>query len=115
MGSLAIASGRVYPGVPTSMDDEKQHRTLIATALNNVLRGKLLPTAVVTLADGAATTTLTNPAIGANSLVLLMPTTAHAAAALVSIYFDTFLKGSCKINHVNDADTDKTFTYLVIG
>lgn len=115
MGSLAQASGRIYPGVPTRLDDKDNHLYLIAVAVNNLLRGKILPLGTVTLTANAASTTLSTPNIGANSAVLLMPTTANAAGALATTYFDTFAEGSCKINHANNAQADKTFTYVVLG
>lgn len=113
MGSLATQSG--YPGVATWDDDEKRHRRQIAVVVNNLLSGKMNNTGDLTITANAATTTLTNPRIGANSTILLMPTTANAAAALGGIYFTAFDKGSCTVNHANNAQTDRTFKYAVIG
>lgn len=115
MGSLAQASGRRYLGVETENADQTVWLTKIASVLNNVLSGKMNNTGTVTLAANAATTTLTDSRIGANSVVLLMPTTANAAAALATTYFDTFADGSCVINHANNAQADKTFSYTVTG
>jgi hypothetical protein len=115
MGSLAQASTRMYQGVPATLDDEKQHRYLMAVALNNVLRGKVLSTGSKTLTANAATTTLSDPNIGANSVILLMPKTANAAGALATTYFTALDTGTCTINHTNDAQTDKTFNYVVLG
>lgn len=115
MGSLALASTRMYFGVPLFNEDEAAHRRVIAVVLNNVLQGKLNNTGTLTQAANAATTTLTDPRIGANSAILLMPRTANAATALVFTYFDTFTDGSCVVHHANNAQTDRTFTYAVIG
>ncbi len=115
MGSLALASGRIYPGVPTYLEDEKEHRRLMAVVINNILKGKMLPTGVLTLTANVASTTLTDSAIGPNSQIDLMSTTANAAAALSSLYFTARTDGSCTVNHANNAQVDRTFNYTVIG
>ena len=115
MGSLAQASGRQYLGVKPSNDDHALWLTEIARVVNNVLKGKLNKTATVTLTANAATTTLTDSRIGANSVICLMPQTANAAAALGTTYFNTFLNGSCVINHANNAQVDKTFSLTITG
>lgn len=115
MGSLALATGAGYPGVKPFDEDEARHRREIAGVLNNALQGKLNNTGSLTLAAGAATTTLTDKRIGANSVILIMPTTAHAAAELATLYFTAFVKGSCTVNHANNAQVDRTFKYAVLG
>lgn len=115
MGSLATASGDGFPGVSPFDDDEKRHRRQLAIVVNNVLSGKMNNTGTLTIAANAATTTLTDSRIGARSVVLLMPTTANAAAALVNIYFSAFGDGSCTVNHANNAQADRTFRYAVVG
>lgn len=115
MGSLATATGAGYPGISTFDGDESQFRRQVANVLNNVLSGKTNNTSSFTVAANAATTTLTNSRIGANSVILLMPTTANAAAALANVYFTGFLEGSCTVNHANNAQADRTFRYAVIG
>lgn len=115
MGSLAQASGRQYLGVKTSSDDHDAWLIEVTNVLNNVLKGKLNNTSTVTLTANAATTTLTDSRIGANSVISLMPTTANAAGALATTYFNTFLDGSCVINHANNAQADKTFSLTITG
>jgi hypothetical protein len=113
MGSLATTGA--YPGVAPFDEDEAKHRRQLAVVVNNLLRGKMNNTSTFTLAANAATTTLTDSRIGANSTILLHPTTANAAAAMATTYFSAFLKGSCTVNHANNAQVDKTFRYAVIG
>lgn len=115
MGSLAQASGRRYHGVEPSNDDHDAWLSKIASVLNGVLSGKLNNTGVITLTANAATTTFTDSRIGANSVIGLMPTTANAAAALATTYFNTFANGSCVINHANNAQADKTFSFTITG
>ncbi len=115
MGSLALASTRMYLAVSPFNEDEAAHRREIASVLNNAMQGKLNNTGTMTQTANAATTTLTDPRIGANSAILLMPHTANAAAALAVTYFTAFADGSCTMNHANNAQVDKTFTYVVVG
>lgn len=113
MGALATAGG--YPGVSPFDDDEARHRRQLALVANNLNAGKMNNTGTLTVTANVATTTLTDPRIGANSTILLMATTANAAAALANVYFDTFVKGSCTVHHANNAQTDRIFKYAVIG
>lgn len=115
MGSLAQASGRRYLGVESANQDQGAWLAKIAAVLNGVLAGKTNNTTTVTLTANAATTTLTDSRIGANSVICLMPTTANAAAALATTYFNTFADGSCVINHANNAQADKTFSVTITG
>lgn len=115
MGSLALASGRGYPSVEPFNDDEKAHRRSLAIVLNNAMQGKLNNTSSFTVTANAATTTLTDNRIGANSVILISPTTANAAAALTNVYFSGFSDGSCTVNHANNAQVDRTFSYAVFG
>ena len=115
MGSLATAAGKGFPGVSPFDDDEKRHRRQLAIVVNNVLAGKTNNTGSLTITANAATTTLTDSRIGANSVIVLMPTTANAAGAIANIYFTAFVEGSCTVNHSNNAQVDRTFRYAVIG
>lgn len=115
MGSLATAAGKGYLGVSPFDDDEARHRRQLASVLNGVLAGKTNNTSSFTVTANAATTTLTDSRIGAGSVILLMPTTSNAAAALVTVYFTAFANGSCTVNHANNAQADRTFRYAVIG
>lgn len=110
MGSLAQASGRRYDG---AFDPEDIDKLLEVT--NNILAGKLNNTGTITLNANAATTTMTDSRIGSNSMISLMPTTVNAAASIANIYFTTFIKGGCTINHANNAMVDRTFVYTVTG
>lgn len=115
MGSLALAAAKGYPTVSPFDEDEARHRRQIAEVVGNLMNGKSNNTGSVTLTANAATTTLSDARIGANSTILLMATTANAAGALATTYFDNFLDGSCRVNHANNAQADKTFRYAVIG
>jgi len=115
MGSLSQSTGAGYLGVKTFDEDEARHRREIAGVLNNVLSGKLNNSGSLTLTANAATTTVSDQRIGSNSVILLMPTTANASAALGGLYFDTFDNGFCTAHHANNAQTDRSFRYVVFS
>lgn len=90
----------------------------IANAANAALNGKINSFGTVTLTANAASTTVTDPRVGVNSAVFLMPQTANAAAALASTYIapaNHVNKTRFAITHANNAQTDKTFFWLLIG
>src|SRR5215472_9338815 len=82
----------------------------IAQTVNQLVRGKLNASLGVTLAANSATTTLTDPRIGAFSAVEFVPQTLNAAAELASgnLYVSNLSSGaagaggSCTINHSNN-------------
>lgn len=76
-----------------------------------LFQGKRNSHSEVTLAAGAATTTLTDPLIGADCHITFTPTTANAGAAGVTYY--TRAAGSATLHHANNANVDRTFTYDV--
>lgn len=103
--------------VPREWVSGPEHRARIADSLNNAIKGKLNCTGSVTLTISSATTTLTDIRIGLYSVILLMPTTANASAEIGNgtIYFGTPGNGTVTINHANNAQADRTFTYAIIG
>lgn len=82
---------------------------------NGVLNGKINATGSVTLTASSATTTLTDRRIGASSVILFMPTTSNAAGALSGLYVTARIEGQATLNHANNAQTDKTFSYAIFG
>lgn len=87
----------------------------IVERINMLLAGKMNAVTTVTLAAGAATTTLTDSRIGGQSIILLSPRTASAAAAMAAVYVSAKAKGSATLTHGNTADVDRTFDVLIIG
>lgn len=85
------------------------------TFIVNALVGKANNVSTVTLAANAATTTLTDPRLGAFSVITFMAQTANAAAVAASIYVTGQAKGAATIHHTNDANTDKTFGIAIHG
>ena len=86
----------------------------VVAVLNAVLRGKLDCTGTVTLAAGATSTTITDSRIGIGSVLLLMPKTASAAAALATTYV-TPGDGAAVVTHANAPTLDRTFGVAILG
>lgn len=106
-----------FPRAPRTHSDSKTHRQILADRINNTIAGGLNVTGEVTLTANAATTTLTDTRLSAFSAVIFTPKTANAAAEQGNgtIYVSAYIKGSCTITHANNAQTDRTFRYVIIG
>lgn len=116
-GFSAVPTNGTQPKGLTESADTKWVRR-IADAVNLLLRGKMNAVLSVTLAANAATTTVLDARITVKSALVLEPLTAHAASALYEspyILPSSQNNGSVLLNHVNDANTDKTFNLLIIG
>lgn len=85
--------------------------------ISAALRGKTNNRGEITLTAGAATTTLTDEKIGADSVIALQAMTANAAAEIGAgtLYFSAMTGGAATITHANNAQTDRTFRYTVTG
>lgn len=80
-----------------------------------LLDGKDNATGTVTLTVSSATTTLSDPRIGAQTKVILVPTTANALADVPYQTFPNTTEGQATLNHANNANADRTFGYLLRG
>lgn len=116
---MAIVSPRgtqyTSPAVPLVWSDESEHRRKIAEGTERALEGKIRSTGTVTLTASSATTTLSDIRIGSQSVILFMPTTANAAAELATMYVSARTDESATITHANNAQTDRTFGYAILG
>ena len=84
----------------------------ISRVVNNILDGKVNSTGSVTLTNSSATTTLSDDRIGADSVILFMPTTSHASSE--NIHVTARQKGQATLNHAN-ASTTRSFDYVIFG
>jgi hypothetical protein len=85
----------------------------VAEVVNNAVNGKTNNTGIVTLAASTTTTTLNDERLGFDSVVLLSPLTANAAAQ--NPYISTKAKGSVVITHTSVASADLNFDYIIVG
>lgn len=102
---------------PLRHPQEEEHRYQLALAMRRLFDAKVNTVSTVTLTANAATTTITDNRIGANTIAVLVPTTANAAAALATTYqtLPNAANGSAVLNHASNAQSDKTFGVLLIG
>lgn len=89
----------------------------LAQVVNSLRDGKVNSTGTVTLTANAASTTLSDVRIGRTTKIMLTPTTANAATALSTTYvtYPNANTEAAVINHANNAQTDRTFTYVLLG
>lgn len=89
----------------------------IVNAHNRACEGRTDNYAAVTLEAGQAMTTLTSQYLSENSVIVLSPRTANAAAELAAggCYISAKGNGSCTITHANNAQTDREFDVAWIG
>ena len=85
----------------------------VAEVVNNSMNGKTNNTGSVTLAASSTTTTLNDERLGFDSVILLSPLTANAAAQ--SPFISTHAKGSAVITHTSVAHADLLFAYIIVG
>ena len=99
----------------TQGDPDRQARES-ARVVNLINSGRLNCSASITLAANAATTVIQDVRLSIQSAILLMPTTAHAAAEIASgNLWIVCAAGTATLNHTNNAQTDRTFTVVLLG
>lgn len=89
----------------------------MASAINNLFQGKSDAAGSVTLGASVATTDVTDPRVGADSVITFMPKTANAAAEIGAggMYVSSRGDGAFTITHANNAQTDRDFEYSISG
>ena len=92
--------------------DIKEH----AQALNRLTRKR---DSSVTLTANVASTTVTDPTVTEDSIIVFEPVTANAATELygATMFVTTANhdRGSFIITHANNAQTDRTFRWIAMG
>lgn len=113
MGSLY---NKGTPLVPKIHQDEKEHRRLLAEGLEQALLGNLKNTsASLKLGHNVASTTVSDIRAGADSVVLLMPTSVNGSVALNTFHIGTQGEGFFVIQHVSTSTSDATVKYAIFG
>lgn len=88
---------------------------VLVDALYQLVEGRHNAFGELTLTPNAGTTTVDHPNCSDDSVVLLSPRTANAAAAIATTYVSAVARGSFTLTHANNAQVDKTFDYSVAG
>lgn len=97
--------------VPGPATGERQLREIV----RGVMDGKINATGSVTLRASQTTTTITDPRIGAASVILLAARTAAAKTAEVAGIWQACATGSALLTHASNAAADQEFGYVVVG
>lgn len=84
----------------------------VVIALQQVLQGKLNIAGTFTLTASVTSTTVSDPRVGVDSVVIPVAKTANAAAENIYITIGT---DAFTVTHANAATTDRTFDYVVLG
>lgn len=96
--------------------DEKDLRRY-ALAIQELAAGRSNAAQTVTLTASAASTVVSFDNCSADSVPLLMPMTANAAAEMGAgtLYISAVAHRSFTITHANNAQVDRTFGFVCIG
>lgn len=101
--------------------DRKEWELSITNAITSLINGKTNNTKSLTLVANSASTQVAEAPgrIGLNTIILFMPTTANAATEYASggMYVSAIdiENRTFTITHANNAQTDRTFNYVLIG
>ncbi len=88
----------------------------VAEAINNIALGRASWVGTVTMVENSDQTRVKDNRVTVNSLVAFVPLTANAAsAASPYIASGDLSAGQFIVTHANDANTDKTYRYLVLN
>ena len=91
----------------------------IVAAIRQLIAGRSNAAGAVTLNANVASTTVVAPNCAAGSAVFLFPRTANAAAEVKNgtlyVLPASVANRSFVITHANNAQTDRSFSYLAIG
>jgi hypothetical protein len=104
-------------GSGLSISENEQDQGRQNQIIRQLIEGRSNAVGTATLAhDGVATTTtVTANTCGPNSVVLLFPQTAHAAAVVATTYVSAVASKSFTLTHATTTNADVTFGWLAIG
>lgn len=96
---------------------EERDPRVIVDSLRQVIEGRMNTTGIITLAPGAALSVVEFPNCSRDCQVFLFPRTANAAAAVPTTYIGLtdIVQGGFTVRHANNAQVDRTFSFLCIG
>lgn len=105
--------------VPSFATDFKLWMREAARGVNDLMKGRANNSGTFTLTANVGTSTMTDDRLGSTTAVVLIPATANAAAEIgngtMYISEAARVNGSVVITHANNAQTDRTFRFLLMG
>ena len=93
------------------LQPEEKDIKRIVQSTREAIEGRHHAFGTVTLTPNAALTVVAHPNCGLDSVVLLSPRTANAAAAIPTTWVSAVDRGGFTLSHANNAQVDKTFDY----
>jgi hypothetical protein len=89
----------------------------IILSIQQLAAGRSNGVGTVTLVTSTTTTAVTDTNCASGTTPILVPATAHASAEFGNgtIYVSAVANGSFTITHANNAQTDRTFYYALMG
>jgi hypothetical protein len=103
-----------YPFAPENFSLTAEYIRKLKDSINFALRGKSNNTGEFNLTAGTTSTVIIDNNCNANSVVLIIPTTANAASHTQHAYIVAGDK-QFTVYHQNNSQTDRTFRYVIIG
>lgn len=101
-----------YRVLPYSGADPRQ----ISEVVNNAMGGKLNNTSSVTLTAASATeTSINDPRIGEDSVLLFTPTSSAAMTFVGNMFVSERADGSAVITHAVNTSSERTFVFAILG
>jgi hypothetical protein len=97
------------------LPDLKETVRRLVESVNLLGNGRSNAVGTLTLRASQTTTEVMDKRVGLDSVIMLMPTTANAAAALSTTYVSARSQGSFELTHASNGQTDKTFGYAIKG
>lgn len=102
--------------VPEFLFDEKQHRRILAVAVNQAMRGQSNNSLLVTLDPSVASTLVTDARISLQTACHMVAQTASAATEQASGNLYVVPEaGMATVFHTNSAVADRTFAMSLVG
>ena len=97
------------------LQPEEKNITRIVQAAREAVEGRHNAFGEVTLTPAATTTVVAHPNCGLDSVVLLSPRSANAAAAIPTTWVSAVDRGGFTLTHANNAQVDRTFDFTCSG
>lgn len=110
-----------FPDVPDYTSNYPILVRSIIRVIRGIMKGRTNNAYAVTLTANSATTTLTfaEHILGQNTLIIFTPQTANASAEIGAgtMYLSSrdVINKTATITHANNAQTDRTFGYILVG
>jgi hypothetical protein len=108
-------SPRAKAALATPIASEAEFKRIFSSWMQQANQGGVAVTGTVTLDANSPSTTVTDKRAGPTSYIGFMPLTARAAQEWKNLVISQQGSGTFMIGHTNNAFTDRTYTYAIMG